>query len=327
MLMYSMQEDPGNYCHSGFLNVARAMVTPVAARLRALLDENPARANRSCSLVITGHSAGGAVAALLFTHMMTPFSHVADAQNYPSSQIHSSLTALTPLFKRVHCITFGAPPISLLPLQIPEAARKKKSMFFAFINEGDPVPRADKAVVTSLLKLYAAPAPAAVVSPMGAKAAGLATEMGLPMLKKYSGDVINNKKKEKKVGHRGRDTRKQRRRLPEWHIPASTLSNAGRLVLLREHPGGQVHGDKGEYYGKNYDCNHSNNSRGKALAGSGDGTGSRMKSTGERVEACIVTDEQLRSVVFGEPINHMMSLYARRIETLATRAVTVRDYG
>lgn len=327
--MYSVQEDPGNYCHSGFLNVARAMVTPVAARLLALLDENPARANRSCSLVITGHSAGGAVAALLYAHMMTPLSHVADAQNYPSSQIHSPLTALTPLFKRVHCITFGAPPVSLLPLQIPEAARKKKSMFFAFINEGDPVPRADKAVVTSLLKLYAAPAPAAVLSPTGTKAAGLATEMGLPMLKKYSGDVMNNnKEKEKKGGYGGRDIRKQQRRLPEWHIPASTLSNAGRLVLLREHSGGQVHDHKGEYYRKNYDYNHNDNSRGKAPpARSGEGTGSRMKSIGERIDACVVTDEQLRSVIFGEPVNHMMSLYARRIETLATRAVLVRDYG
>ena len=44
------------------------MVNPVAARLRSLLEENP-----SCSgysLLITGHSAGGAIASLLYAHML-----------------------------------------------------------------------------------------------------------------------------------------------------------------------------------------------------------------------------------------------------------------
>lgn len=44
------------------------MVKPVAARLRSLLEENPSRS--SFSLLITGHSAGGAVASLLYAHML-----------------------------------------------------------------------------------------------------------------------------------------------------------------------------------------------------------------------------------------------------------------
>ena len=44
------------------------MIRPVAARLRALLEEDPSRS--SCSLLITGHSAGGAVASLLYAHML-----------------------------------------------------------------------------------------------------------------------------------------------------------------------------------------------------------------------------------------------------------------
>ena len=303
------------------------MITPVATRLRALLDENPARANRSCSLVITGHSAGGAVAALLYTHMMTSFSHLTGPPSRSSPQIHSSLTALTPLFKRIHCITFGAPPISLLPLQITEGARKKKSMFFAFINEGDPVPRADKAVVTSLLKLYAAPTPPTALSQMATKSSGLPTQMGLPTLRKYSSSVVNSSNE--KRGNRERAIRKQRQRLPEWHVPASTLSNAGRLVLLREHPGEDFHGHERKDHSNKYNHKHDNDCRGKVpSAGSGDGTRKRrMKRDNGRLEACVVTDEQLRSVVFGEPVYHMMSVYARRIETLATRAVTVRDCG
>jgi len=62
------KDDPGNLCHSGFLSVARKMVKPVAARLRQLLEEDPSRS--SCSLLMTGHSAGGAVASLLYSHML-----------------------------------------------------------------------------------------------------------------------------------------------------------------------------------------------------------------------------------------------------------------
>ena len=62
------KDDPGNLCHSGFLSVARKMVRPVAARLRTLLEEDPARS--TCSLLMTGHSAGGAVASLLYAHML-----------------------------------------------------------------------------------------------------------------------------------------------------------------------------------------------------------------------------------------------------------------
>jgi hypothetical protein len=62
-------DDEGNLCHAGFLSVARKMISPVAQRLRHLLEEDPTRSN--CSLVMTGHSAGGAVASLLFAHMLS----------------------------------------------------------------------------------------------------------------------------------------------------------------------------------------------------------------------------------------------------------------
>lgn len=65
-------DDPGNLCHSGFLSVARKMIQPVAARLRSLLEENPSRSG--FSLLITGHSAGGAIASLLYAHMLAEVS-------------------------------------------------------------------------------------------------------------------------------------------------------------------------------------------------------------------------------------------------------------
>ena len=138
------QDDSGNLCHSGFLSVARKMIRPVAARLRSLLEEDPSRS--SCSLLMTGHSAGGAVASLLYAHML-------------AEDVKSELNILTGCFKRIHCLTFGAPPVSLLPLTKPTGTRLKKSLFLSFINEGDPVPRADKAYIRSLLDLYTSPAP------------------------------------------------------------------------------------------------------------------------------------------------------------------------
>lgn len=191
------------------------------------------------------------MAALLYAHMM-------------AETVQSELSHLTGFFKRVHCITFGAPPVSLLPLQTPRGVRHRKSIFFSFINEGDPVPRADKAVVASLLRLYASgiPGPESVASLVPVQSLG-------------------KRAKQSRVSS-------SQSPLPSWNMPASTLSNAGRLVLLRERPG-----FRGE----------------------------------ENIEACIVSDEQLRTVVFGDPVYHMMKLYARRIETLATRAVTLKGHG
>lgn len=44
----------------------------------------------------------------------------------------------------------------------------------------------------------------------------------------------------------------------------------------------------------------------------------------EEVEAYGVTNGQLQDAVFGDPLMHVMDLYARRIETLAVAAVTAR---
>ena len=42
----------------------------------------------------------------------------------------------------------------------------------------------------------------------------------------------------------------------------------------------------------------------------------------EDLELCGVTDEMLREVIYGDPMAHTMTLYARRIELLATKAAT-----
>lgn len=255
-------DDAGNLCHAGFLSVARNMVRPVAARLRRLLEDDPGRA--AYSLLITGHSAGGAIAALLYMHMLAT-----------APGTGSELNLLAGCFKRIHCVTFGAPPVSLLPLRKPDAnpRRLRKCIFLAFVNEGDPVVRADKAYVRSLLDLLTKPPPERELLHEGQAAPTRETRRwrsdGTPRLPR------------------------RRHKQAHWPVPACTLSNAGRIVVLRS--GDPMAVGKGE---RNIE---------ERLA--------------EGVQAVTCEDEELRGVIWGDPVAHMMGLYAARIETLAVAAV------
>lgn len=320
-------DDPGNFCHAGFLSVARSMVAPVAARLRRLLEEDPGR--RSYSLLLTGHSAGGAVAALLYSHMM------GSGRNGSSSE----LSQLAGCFRRVHCVTFGAPPVSLLPLTAPEPAADdggssstattgggngRKSLFLSFVNEGDPVARADKAYVKSLLELFAAPAPpssssmsregggssSSGSSSSGSSSSGSSSSSGTrshhrPGKKSSSSSVsgsssTHSKKSSSSSGGSGSgsSSRSSRSSGPVWPVPQSTLSNAGRVVVLRSgDPKSRLKGRK-----------------------------TVEERLNEGVVAQITSDDQLRNVIWGDPVAHLMRLYAGRIEVLAVGAVTAKGY-
>lgn len=274
-------DDEWNMCHAGFLSVARSMAKPVAARLRALLEQDPARCNSS--LLITGHSAGGAVAALLFAHML-------------SRTVRSELAALTDVFKRVHCVTFGAPPISLLPLEKPAGVeRYRKFVFLGLVNQGDPVARASLEYVSSLARLYLSPAPPLLSPKLMKDESHTSPTKGLPAPNAAVKGILKAAKSwqnlrptnpaQGTVGSvEDEDDAMDQSRMPIWPVPESAASNAGDLVLLRERHG----------------------------------------SSSGRVEACAITDEQLREVVFGDPAAHSMVLYARRVEELAFRAVTGR---
>ncbi|KAF4998772.1 hypothetical protein FGRMN_2913 [Fusarium graminum] len=239
-------DDPGNMCHAGFLSVAKKMVRPVAARLRQLLRENPARSRYS--LLITGHSAGGAIAALLYSHMV-------------AQTVGSELNVLANNFKRIHCITFGAPPVSLLPLAKPESPYTRKSVFLSIVNEGDPVVRADKAYVKSLLDLLSSPPPP------------------------------HRKESKSRSRSRSRDEK------PTWKVPVSTLSNAGRIVVLRS---GDPHAEPKDRK-----------------------TVQERRKEGVLAVTCV--DQDLRGVIWGDPVCHLMELYLQRVEALAFQAVTARS--
>ncbi|KAK2056758.1 alpha/beta-hydrolase [Colletotrichum caudatum] len=278
-------DDPGNLCHAGFLDVARRTAAPVAARLRQLLDEDPRRRG-AYSLLITGHSAGGAVASLLYAHMMSA-----------SPRAASGLSALAACFRRVHCVTFGTPPVSLLPLSRPDRPELRKSLFLTFVNEGDPVARADKAYVKSLLELFAAPPPPPPPprererekkAGAGSRLAAKASKMSL------SQAVAKGSRDPSERGGGSSSSSSKSGTRPVWHLPPSTLSSPGRIVVLRS-------GDP------------------KARVKDRKTVSERLD---EGVVAQTVTDEELRRVVWGDPVCHVMRLYSGRIETLAVGAVT-----
>jgi hypothetical protein len=254
------------------------MIGPVAARLRHLLQENRGRARYS--LLITGHSAGGAVAALLYSHMLSS-----------SQTTKTELSVLSGSFKRIHCITFGAPPVSLLPLSKPDTPSLRKSLFMSFVNEGDPVTRADKAYFASLAELIVKPSPIqSRVPAIKPKKSNHALTYGASYSSK---SLVRSKPTLHAITPAQASFQNQ-----EWPVPQATLSNAGRLVLLRGVERHQVH------------------------FGTQPNVQDRMN---EGVVAQMVSDNELRGVVWGDFSCHLMTLYARRIEVLATNAVMGRS--
>jgi hypothetical protein len=219
----------------------------------------------------------------------------------------SELNELMGYFRRVHCISFGAPPVSLLPLSKPDRPSLRKFLFLSFINEGDPVVRAEKPYVRSLLDLYSLPAPG------HSNLDSLVPQKPQPVLSNLGGKSSSSLNVHKLGGKlssslaisKTHPTSKKSTSAsppgypPFWPVPVATLSNAGTLVLLRTE-------EKEERESRP----------------------NRKKGVWERMNDGIVvqkvSDDLLRDVVWGDPVCHMMGLYKRRIEILATNAVLGR---
>jgi hypothetical protein len=137
------------------------------------------------------------------------------------------------VFKQIHCITFGSPPVALLPLAKPPNPRHAKALFLTLINEGDPVPRADKAYIRSLLDLYASPAPTpllpASAPPAAHKPCALLARLRPGRNGRRDGPGQTAALEEKGDGGGNGSG-------PVWPVPLGTLSVAGRAVVLREGP-------------------------------------------------------------------------------------------
>ncbi|KAB8265071.1 Alpha/Beta hydrolase protein [Aspergillus pseudonomiae] len=116
--------------HSGFLNSAKALDKTVSQGIKNYIRQN---ASEYSHVLFTGHSAGGAVASLLFLR------HIAQESVYPEV--------------RFSCITFGAPPVVTVPLLESPVPGVSSGVCLNIINEFDPVTRADGAYKRCLVDL------------------------------------------------------------------------------------------------------------------------------------------------------------------------------
>lgn len=108
--------------HSGFLNSAEALSAIVEERIRAAADTVH-------HVILTGHSAGGAVATLLYLRCRS----------------------LVPSTTRVSCVTFGAPPcVSGFTESIEEGSGGVR---LNIVNEFDMVYRVDGPYILSMVNL------------------------------------------------------------------------------------------------------------------------------------------------------------------------------
>lgn len=116
--------------HSGFLYSAQHMLKDIEQAMTSCKDKVK-------RILFTGHSAGGAVALLLFAHFKWAYT-------------------FAPL--EHHCITFAAPPTSR-PALTEYAPVFESSKVLSFVVQGDPVPRADRPYARTLTDVYARPNP------------------------------------------------------------------------------------------------------------------------------------------------------------------------
>ncbi|KAK3935139.1 hypothetical protein QBC46DRAFT_56486 [Diplogelasinospora grovesii] len=126
--------------HRGFLAVAEAMQEELAKRIAATVTALKAQ---HIDLLLTGHSAGGAMAQLFYAMMATS-----------AESSRRAIATIAPNFRRVHCIVFGAPPITTIPIQTPSRDPFQSGLFLSIINEGDPVPLAQEGYVKALLQVF-----------------------------------------------------------------------------------------------------------------------------------------------------------------------------
>ena len=129
--------------HSGFMSVAEAMTTLI---LEIILRSG------SKNILFTGHSAGGAVATLLYLRNLSQLQGKGNTSR-PFWLISSCLTAShLGLSFRLSLITFGAPPVINQSISLPQSPPNTK--VWNFINEYDIVARADSSYTLSLADMF-----------------------------------------------------------------------------------------------------------------------------------------------------------------------------
>ncbi|KAF5538592.1 hypothetical protein FPHYL_12491 [Fusarium phyllophilum] len=119
------------YAHSGFLACAATLLPWLTEEIirQVTVDEGLK------DIVFTGHSAGGAVAAMVFLHFVC----------HCPSELSNAKFSL---------ITFGAPPVTSTNITKLAEGLPQTRHIYAVVNEHDLVPRVDQSYITSIISLY-----------------------------------------------------------------------------------------------------------------------------------------------------------------------------
>ncbi|KAI5466463.1 Alpha/Beta hydrolase protein [Mariannaea sp. PMI_226] len=119
------------FANANLLSKAEALAESIAQNIEQYISNQGLGAKQ---VLITGHSAGGAVASLLFLHFIS------------QRRMGESAT--------FSCITFGSPPSVSAPIDLSRYQSSGSStMVLNFMNEFDPVCRADGIYMMSLVNL------------------------------------------------------------------------------------------------------------------------------------------------------------------------------
>jgi len=152
-----LDEAAGIQAHAGFLACAKALLLTLKRDIADQLAVDDTISN----IILTGHSAGGAVASLIFLHFvsaaqcehpsLSPFCF----HTCPKTRQASSSSAI-----KYSLITFGSAPVASQGITKQQLLLKHKipnntiGLMMAFVNEYDMVSRADKSYLRSILDLY-----------------------------------------------------------------------------------------------------------------------------------------------------------------------------
>ncbi|KAF4970071.1 hypothetical protein FSARC_2817 [Fusarium sarcochroum] len=117
--------------HSGFLACANTLLPWLTQEIIRQMETDDSFTH----VVFTGHSAGGAVAAIVFLHFIC----------HCPTQLSNAKFSL---------ITFGAPPVTSTNITDLAQAMPQTQHVFAVVNEYDLVPRVDQTYITSIISLY-----------------------------------------------------------------------------------------------------------------------------------------------------------------------------
>ncbi|EXA01958.1 hypothetical protein FOWG_01670 [Fusarium oxysporum f. sp. lycopersici MN25] len=119
------------FAHSGFLACAATLLPWLTEEIIRQVTVDKSLKD----IVFTGHSAGGAVAAMIFLHFVCHF----------PSELSNAKFSL---------VTFGAPPVASTNITELAQGLPQTRHIYAVVNEYDLVPRVDQGYITSIISLY-----------------------------------------------------------------------------------------------------------------------------------------------------------------------------